>query len=135
MSCSIPTDVWPGHQVHHKNSTRHLQPSLGPFTLSGSDNDGALFVKLLTVWLRLGRPMLAERHGQPGQGYAFLHPSTGRPFNVASFCGFFKQHMFRMTRLNISPMRLRSVHSSPMMAHGYQVTVCCLIHVEHESHL
>ena len=96
-------------QVHHKNSTRHLQPRLGPFTLTGSDNDGALFVLMLKVWLRLGRPRLAEKHGQPQQGLAFLHPSTGRAFTVASFCGFFKQHMYRLTRLNISPMRLRYI--------------------------
>ena len=51
--------------------------------------------------------MLQSLFSHTAQPYAFLHPSTGKPFSVPSFCNYFKKHVKRMSGMDISPGKLR----------------------------
>ena len=53
--------------------------------------------------------MLLALFCQPAQPYAFLHPSTCKPFSVPTFCNYFKKHLKRMSGMDISPGKLRCV--------------------------
>lgn len=95
-------------QAHHKNSNRHGQAPLGPFTITASGQDGDVFVTALKGWLLTGLKLLLSLFRQPSeQPYAFLHPSTCKPFSVPSFCNYFKKHLRRMSGMDISPGKLR----------------------------
>ncbi len=66
-----------------------------------------MFVSTLVGWLLTGVDMLLATFAQPPQPYAFLHPSTGKPFTVSSFCYYFKKHLKRVSGVDISPGKLR----------------------------
>ena len=95
-------------QSHHKNSNRHDQQPIGPFTLRASGTDGQVFIRSLTGWLQRGLPQLLSLFEQDEQPFAFLHPGSCKPFSVASFCTYFKKHIYRVSRCDISPGKLRS---------------------------
>jgi hypothetical protein len=95
-------------QSHYKNSNRHNQQPIGPFSISASGTDGEVFVRSLTGWLQQGLPMLLSLFEKPDQPFAFLHPNTCKPFTVGSFCSYFKKHLFRVSKCDISPGKLRS---------------------------
>ena len=80
---------------------------MGPFTITASGQDGSLFVTALKGWMLTGLRMLLSIFAQPAQPYAFLHPSTCKPFSVPSFCNYFKKHLKRMSGMDISPGKLR----------------------------
>lgn len=94
-------------QNHHKNSNRHGQQAIGPFTLRASGTDGEVFIRSITGWLERGLPRLLSLFDQADQPYAFLHPTSCRPFSVASFCSYFKKHIYRVSKCDISPGKLR----------------------------
>ena len=95
-------------QSHHKNSNRHGQQPIGPFTLRASGTDGEVFIRSIKGWLERGLPRLLTLFDQGDQPYAFLHPSSCKPFTVASFCSYFKKHIYRVSNCDISPGKLRS---------------------------
>jgi len=80
---------------------------MGPFTLRASGTDGEVFIRSITGWLERGLPRLLSLFDQADQPYAFLHPTSCRPFSVASFCSYFKKHIYRVSTCDISPGKLR----------------------------
>ena len=112
-------------QSHHKNSNRHGQQPIGPFTLRASGTDGEVFIRSITGWLERGLPRLLSLFQQDEQPYAFLHPSTCRPFTAASFCSYFKKHIYRVSKCDLSPGKLRY---SPVISSCTHVTMYLHMH-------
>ena len=71
-------------------------------------------MKSIKGWLQLGLPQLLSLSDQPAQPYAFLHPTSCKPFSVASFCSYFKKHIYRVSKCDLSPGKLRCAASDPL---------------------
>ena len=67
-----------------------------------------MFVRSLTGLLQQGLPKLLSLFEKPDQPSAFLHPTTCKPFTVGSFGSYFKRHLYRVSKCDISPGKLRS---------------------------